>query len=247
MSDRTKRSRSVAAVITCEHGGNLIPARYRELFAEAGESLQSHRGYDPGALELARALSHTLSCPLHFETISRLLIEMNRSLDHPRLFSEYSKPLPQSERLRLIETIYRPYRTGVEKSVTRAIETGACLHLSIHSFTPVWKGKVRRTDIGLLFDPARSWETETCRTWRKLLKLAFPDLKIHFNLPYRGTSVGFTTALRRVWPNDRYAGIEIEVNQKFPLGPRSEWRRMIRRLAETVVELSRHLNRNIAD
>ena len=41
-------------LITCEHGGNRIPPRYRDLFAGCEALLQSHRGYDPGALTLAR-------------------------------------------------------------------------------------------------------------------------------------------------------------------------------------------------
>lgn len=231
-----------SVVITCEHGGNRIPARYRQRFAQARESLQSHRGYDPGALELARSLSKKLSSPLHFETVSRLLIEMNRSLDHPRLFSEFTKPLPEPERIRLIETIYLPYRTGVEQSVARAVRAGSCLHLSVHSFTPIWNGKTRPTDIGLLFDPHRSFETAVCHVWRRILRRVLPQLKIHFNLPYRGTSDGFTTALRQKWPDDQYAGIEIEVNQKFPLGPKPEWQSMINRLTESARELLRLLN-----
>jgi len=48
-------------LITCEHGGNRIPPRYRPLFAGFEALLQSHRGYDPGALAMARkfaAIAH---------------------------------------------------------------------------------------------------------------------------------------------------------------------------------------------
>ena len=34
-------------VITCEHGGNRIPALYRGLFHGQRRQLESHRGYDP--------------------------------------------------------------------------------------------------------------------------------------------------------------------------------------------------------
>ena len=37
------------------------------------------------------------------------------------------------------------------------------------------------------------------------------DLRVKMNLPYRGTSDGHTTALRREFPASRYAGVEVEV------------------------------------
>ena len=35
-------------IVTCEHGGNRIPAPYRPLFRGQKALLDSHRGYDPG-------------------------------------------------------------------------------------------------------------------------------------------------------------------------------------------------------
>ena len=42
-------------VISCEHGGNRIPARYREWFTRHRALLASHRGFDPGALRAQHA------------------------------------------------------------------------------------------------------------------------------------------------------------------------------------------------
>ena len=44
-------------LVTCEHGGNRVPKEYRRLFAGWEPVLASHRGYDPGALTLARELA----------------------------------------------------------------------------------------------------------------------------------------------------------------------------------------------
>ena len=44
-------------VVTCEHGGNHIPALYRALFGDLQAALASHRGFDPGALEMAEDLA----------------------------------------------------------------------------------------------------------------------------------------------------------------------------------------------
>jgi hypothetical protein len=38
---------------------------------------------------------------------------------------------------------------------------------------------------------------------------------IEFNKPYLGIDDGLTTYLRTVYPDSHYAGIEIEINQKF--------------------------------
>lgn len=196
--------------------------------------MNSHRGHDPGALELARLLAKSLSAPLEFETVSRLLIELNRTLGHPRIFSEFSRPLSEDVRQRLIDQIYHPYRDRVTQLISGLSGFGAVVHLSIHSFTPIMHGKTRRTDLGLLFDPARTFELEFAQKWRSRLKRQFPEWAIHFNLPYRGTSDGFTTALRQQFPNRKYAGIELEVNQKFAAMPSAGWRRIQQGIAESL-------------
>ncbi|HQO04445.1 MAG TPA: N-formylglutamate amidohydrolase, partial [Spirochaetota bacterium] len=46
-----------ALLLTCEHGGNIIPEGFRPLFTGDRNVLNSHRGYDIGALEAARLLA----------------------------------------------------------------------------------------------------------------------------------------------------------------------------------------------
>jgi hypothetical protein len=65
-------------IITCEHGGNRIPAPYRRLFRRQTALLDAHRGYDPGSLVMAKALARTWRAPLVASTTSRLLIDLNR-------------------------------------------------------------------------------------------------------------------------------------------------------------------------
>jgi predicted N-formylglutamate amidohydrolase len=64
MDGRTADFGGHALVITCEHGGNRIPEPYRELFHAHQALLDTHRGYDPGALIMARALAKAFSAPL---------------------------------------------------------------------------------------------------------------------------------------------------------------------------------------
>lgn len=113
------------------------------------------------------------------------------------------------------------------------------LHLSIHSFAPVLDGRIRRTDIGLLFDPRRNREREFCTRWRDGIRKSNPGLSVHFNLPYRGSMDGLTSAMRKRWREDAYLGIELEVNQKFFS---AENRAAGKRVRETIVRtLLQHL------
>ncbi len=214
-------------LITCEHGGNRIPARYRPLFAGSEALLQSHRGYDPGALALAREMASALDAPLFFSTTSRLLIELNRSLGHPRLYSDITRGVPPSQRREILENHYLPYRNRVEAHIADAIARGSrVVHVSSHSFTPSLDGEVRNADIGLLYDPARPGEVTLCRRWQLLLEQAAAELKVRRNYPYTGKSDGFTAYLRRRFPAEDYVGIELEINQKHVSKSGQPWRSM---------------------
>jgi predicted N-formylglutamate amidohydrolase len=214
----------VKLVLSCEHGGNRVPARWRELFRGAGPALRSHRGWDPGALTLARSLARRLEVPLVASTVTRLLIEPNRSLGHPRLFSDYTRSLPSADRALLVERYWRAHRARVEASVRGALKhSPRVLHLAVHSFTPVLDGQVRTIDVGVLYDPARARERDFCGGWITRLRRALPDLRVRANQPYRGTSDGLTTHLRGVL-GARYLGVELEVSQALLASPRSKRR-----------------------
>jgi predicted N-formylglutamate amidohydrolase len=85
----------------------------------------------------------------------------------------------------------------------------------VHTFTPVLHGKVRGADIGFLYDPSRNAETSFCILWQNVLRKLDQKLQMRRNYPYRGTSDGFTSYLRKRFPEDSYLGIELEVNQKY--------------------------------
>jgi predicted N-formylglutamate amidohydrolase len=226
--------RRIELLITCEHGGNRVPSRYRAVFAGAKAALQSHRGYDPGALDMARLFARKLNAPLVFSTTSRLLVELNRSSHHARLFSEYSRRLPPGVRDEVLRKYYEPYRKTVEAHVRAAVRRGRkVVHVSSHSFTPRLRGVVRSADVGLLFDPRRAGESALCRQWQRALQEADASLRVRRNYPYRGSADGFTTYLRTRFPERAYLGIELEVNQRFARGdPR--WRELQRILVQSL-------------
>ena len=224
-------------LFTCEHGGNRIPARYDALFRSHKRELDSHFGYDPGALVYAREFAKAFEAELICSTTSRLLVELNRSRHHPRLFSRITRMLPADERQRILERYYEPYRTSVETRVREAARAGErLLHVSCHSFTPRLDGVVRTADIGLLYDPRREGEARFCRSWQSVLERLAPQWRVRRNYPYRGSDDGLTTYLRSRFDGRVYRGVEIEVNQKFPLGDARAWRSMRRLLVESLRE-----------
>ena len=201
-------------ILTCEHAGNEIPQDFISLFPGAEEVLESHRGYDPGAFDLFKVLNNLAELS-HFQMVSRLLVEMNRSLDHPQLFSEFSRGLDSAVKKEILEIYYFPYRNSVEKEISERIGKGEeVLHFSVHTFTPNLNGEKREADIGLLFDPTCTSEEEFCSAFKNELFERNSGLQIKFNYPYRGIDDGFTTYLRQKFTKD-YCGIELEVNQRF--------------------------------
>ena len=216
-------------LITCEHGGNRVPPRYQPFFRDHGELLQTHRGYDPGALTMAREFAAALAATLFVSTTSRLLIDLNRSVRHPQLYSEATRNAPEPIRREIMKRYYLPYRTKAESFIHQAVTKGGrVVHISCHSFTPQLNDKVRTADIGLLYDPTRSAEIKLCARWQATLKSFASDMKVRRNYPYAGRSAGLTAYLRRRFPADVYLGIELEINQKHVLKGGRGWRALRR-------------------
>ncbi len=208
-------------VLTCEHGGYYIPKKYTRLFVDSELVLTSHRGYDIGALNVFKSLKPLANFSKYAIT-NRLLIELNRSLHHPNLFSEFSKLIPKEEKQHLIKYFYLSYRNTVETQIKNFIShNSTVLHLSVHSFTPILNTIERHCDIGLLFDTSSKNEKAFCITLKKELKRLNPMLNVRFNYPYLGKADGFTSFLRKQFTTN-YMGIEIEINQKYATNNRMD-------------------------
>ena len=197
--------------MSCEHGGNRVPG-FARFFSKA--FLDTHRGYDPGALEVARDFARATGAPLFYSTVSRLLVELNRPPGHPQLF--YLN-LPEPQRDDLLRRYYLPYWRAIQKAIGRH---RLVLHLSVHSFTPRFRGVTRGTDIGLLFDPRRPAEAALCRSWRKALGTEFV---VRENHPYAGVHPSVVQSMREKFSPTRYVGIQLELNQKYPRRGGRRW------------------------
>ena len=231
-----RRSSRDQLLLTCEHGGNRIPSAYAELFRGAEEVLASHRGWDPGALTLARHFARTLRRPVHAVTWSRLFVEANRAPTNRRIWSRFTKDLPKDERDRILARWWQPHRETIEKAVAADVARGRrVVHIAVHSFTPELDGEVRNADIGFLYDSRRKHEGELCRRWAAALRRIDPSLRLRYNYPYSGAADGLTTWLRLRHPQTRYLGVELEINQAL-VGAQG-WKRFQQNVAQSLREL----------
>lgn len=218
-------------MLTCEHAGNTVPEAYKSLFTGTEPILDSHRGWDPGALELAQFLADSLHVELFYYPWTRLLVEINRSIHHQNLFSEFTKTLSQTAKNSILDKYYHPYRDQIDKCIAGYVSSKKpVIHIGVHTFTPIWNGKQRDVDIGLLYDPAHSLEKDFCHKWKQSMLKFNPGLRIRMNQPYKGVSDGLTTWFRNKYETDLYLGIELEVNQQN-LIDRSKWELICNELA----------------
>lgn len=200
-------------ILTCEHGGNDVPEEYAHLFTDAKADLESHRGIDIGILPFARDFAERIEEPLFYSTVTRLLVDLNRSDHNPAVLSEYTRKLNKEERKQLLKDYFYPYRMLVRRSVSNLLrQHRIVLHLTFHSFTHELYGKVR-PPIALLYDGSNHRERTFSAHWQKLLKRRM-GLTVRRNFPYRGHTDGQTTYLRRIFANRPYLGICLELNQR---------------------------------
>jgi predicted N-formylglutamate amidohydrolase len=182
-------------LIICDHASNALPPEYGSLGLGA-EAFGRHIAYDIGAAGVTRGLARRLNAPAVLSTFSRLLIDPNRGADDPTLVMRLSDGalipgnarIDQAEIDRRRERYWRPYRDAAAAEIDAMLAAGVTpAILSIHSFTPVWKGAPRPWHVALL------WDLDA-RLARPLFDAlgAERDLVVGDNEPYDGALEGDT-------------------------------------------------------
>ncbi|RWD42529.1 N-formylglutamate amidohydrolase [Mesorhizobium sp.] len=150
-------------VLTCDHASNFLPPEFGTLGLAAGE-LSRHIAWDPGALPVARRMAEALGATLVETRISRLVIDCNRPLDAPDLVPPVSETtaipgntgLSEKQRAARIALSWQPFHDAVASIIDKRLARGFETRLvSIHSFTPVYKGMSRPWQIGIIHDEDR--------------------------------------------------------------------------------------------
>ncbi|PWV97238.1 putative N-formylglutamate amidohydrolase [Hoeflea marina] len=183
-------------VLLADHAMNRLPAEYGDLGLPAS-AFDRHIAYDIGVEQLTRRLAHRLGMPAVLSCFSRLLIDPNRGEDDPTLIMKLSDgavipanhPLGDAERQHRLDAFHRPYHAAVAATIEDSTRTTgrAPVVISIHSFTPIWKGAARPWHAAVLWDK----DPRAVAPFLDALR-ADPALVVGDNEPYEGALEGDT-------------------------------------------------------
>lgn len=147
-------------LLTCEHAANFIPPEFDGLGLEP-EVLTTHVAWDPGARAVAGRLSEILDAPLVASRVSRLVYDCNRAEGAPGAVPERSevhevpgnRGLGDAERRARRTAFCEPFHDAVAALLDRRQKDGRATALvTVHTFTPVYFGRRRDVELGVLYD-----------------------------------------------------------------------------------------------
>lgn len=197
-------------VVICEHATHYIPSEYNGL-GLSEQDRKSHAAWDPGARDVSLLLSAALDAPMISSTVSRLVYDCNRPPEAPCAMPEKSERidvpgnigLSQTDRDARTHAIYDPFCAAVSKVLdARGPDT---IIVTMHSFTPIYHGKPRVVELGLLHD-------DDSRLVDAMLSYAdtLPHRRIERNAPY-GPEDGVTHSLKIHAQSRGLANVMVEV------------------------------------
>jgi predicted N-formylglutamate amidohydrolase len=149
-----------ALIFVCDHAAKALPDEYGTL-GLAAEAFDTHIASDIGAADVTRELAGSYRAPAILARWSRLLIDLNRGAEDPTLVMKLSdgrivpgnRDVDAKETARRIERFHAPYHAAIAAEISRARAAGNVpVLISMHSFTPSWKGARRPWEVGVLWD-----------------------------------------------------------------------------------------------
>lgn len=151
-------------LILCDHASAALPVAYGTLGLPATE-FHRHIAYDIGCAEVVRSLASHLNCPAILGRYSRLLVDLNRGPDDPTIVMKLSdgSVIPANSNVDCfgnagefrfrIAHYHEPYHNAVDAQIKSALaQDHVPVIVSIHSFTPSWRGRAREWHAGVLWD-----------------------------------------------------------------------------------------------
>jgi len=183
-------------LLICDHASRAVPRALDRLGLDES-ALRLHIAWDIGAADIARDLAERFDARLLLAGYSRLIIDANRALDDPTSIPVLgegtvvpaNRGLGEADAAARAETFYWPYHRAVDAALDDlAARDEMPALVSIHTFTPVFKGVARPWHVGVLWD-------RDDRIARPLMARlgADPALVVGDNLPYSARlGVGFS-------------------------------------------------------
>jgi predicted N-formylglutamate amidohydrolase len=228
-------------ILLCDHASNRVPDPYGDLGLEAVQ-FERHIAYDIGARDVTLGLAAKLEASAVLSQFSRLLIDPNRGLDDPTLIMRISdgaavpgnRHVDEAERERRIQRFHRPYHEAIASEIARVKAQGLTPFLvSIHSFTPVWRGWPRPWQVGILWDRDEKIARAMIQGFA-----AQPGLVVGDNEPYHGALEGDTLNSHGTRPGLPHVLIEIRQDLIAAKSGVDEWvERVAKAIGATMKEL----------
>ena len=175
-------------LFVCDHASRALPAQYGNLGMNP-DLLSTHIACDIGAADVTRTLAARFQAPAVLARWSRLLIDLNRGEDDPTLMMKLSdgsvvpgnRSADAAEIGARVARFHAPYHMRIASEVSALMAMGTIpVLISMHSFTPAWKGLARPWEVGVLWD-------RDARLARPLMaRLAEAGFVVGDNEPYSG-------------------------------------------------------------
>lgn len=180
---------SASLILICDHASNAVPAALHGL-GLIERDLHRHIAHDIGAAAVTRLLADRLDAPAVLAGYSRLVIDTNRSLDHPESINRESDGTvipanqdvsPQQAQQRA-EACFWPFHRKIGAGIAGcALRNVRPAIIAIHGFTPVFAGTKRPWHMGILWNEDGSLAVPLIEALR-----THEDLVIGDNEPYSG-------------------------------------------------------------
>jgi predicted N-formylglutamate amidohydrolase len=203
-------------LLGCEHASERLPPPFTWPVPDL-RLVGTHWAYDLGARELTLELACALDVSCVLSRFTRLLVDPNREESHSDLFRAVAEGEPvllnravsSSERALRIARFYRPYHDVLDAELARVKPKRL---LSLHSFTPVYEGKVREVELGVLFDR----EEQEAARFGDALARELPG--VAYNEPWSGKAGLIYSAASHAEKHGAIA-LELEVRQDLAVNP----------------------------
>src|SRR5688572_16387105 len=147
-------------LLTADHAGRIIPRALADLGLSAAEP-ERPIPWDVCICGVADLLAPRLGAFMIAQTYSRLVIDCNRPLESPSSIATESEHtriaanegLSEAERQARANEIFLPYHRRIEAELERRERAGESVVLiTMHSFTPCYKGVQRPWQCGVLYN-----------------------------------------------------------------------------------------------
>lgn len=214
----------------CEHASPHIPGGMNDLGLSA-DARHSHIAWDPGALAVARGMTHALDAVLVASTVSRLVYDCNRPPDAPDAMPIQSEAfdvpgnrnLSAEDKAARVAGVYIPFRDTLRSEIARRDKP---IIVTLHSFTPVYNDKSRDVEIGILHD-------SDARLADAMLQIP-QSHDVRRNAPY-GPEDGVTHTLKEQAITFGHLNVMIEVRNDL-IATKTSQSAMARTLADWVAQ-----------